>query len=149
MACVSFCIGALLGMATAFQNHPINIYIYIYFYINTSCSPLIYTQETKIRHNDECITSSTHVSLCITAKPWLGAADSAPDPVLDLDSKKARTGADYYILPVIRGRGGGLALASTRNKTCPLNVVQERLECCIVLETNTKLNLKSTLISLR
>ena len=64
----------------------------------------------------------------ITTKPWLGAADSAPDLVLDLDCKKVRTGADYYILPVIRGRGGGLALASTRSKTCPLHVVQERHE---------------------
>jgi len=64
----------------------------------------------------------------ITTKPWLGAADSAPDPVLDLDGKKVRTVADYYILPVIRGRGGGLGLASTGSKTCPLHVVQERQE---------------------
>uniref|UniRef100_A0A2N9F5V6 Uncharacterized protein n=1 Tax=Fagus sylvatica TaxID=28930 RepID=A0A2N9F5V6_FAGSY len=47
---------------------------------------------------------------------------------LDLAGEKLRTGVDYYILPVIRGRGGGLTLASTRNKTCPLDVVQEQHE---------------------
>ncbi len=62
----------------------------------------------------------------MTMIPLHGAADSAPDPVLDLAGEKLRTGVDYYILPVIRGRGGGLTLASTRNKTCPLDVVQEQ-----------------------
>ena len=64
----------------------------------------------------------------MTMIPLHGAADSAPDPVLDLAGEKLRTGVDYYILPVIRGRGGGLTLASTRNKTCPLDVVQEQHE---------------------
>ncbi|PIN08469.1 hypothetical protein CDL12_18960 [Handroanthus impetiginosus] len=32
------------------------------------------------------------------------------------------------MLLVIRGRGGGLTLASTGNETCPLSVVQEQLE---------------------
>ncbi|OMP05594.1 Proteinase inhibitor I3, Kunitz legume [Corchorus olitorius] len=55
-------------------------------------------------------------------------AAAAPDPVLDITGKILRTGTDYYILPVIRGRGGGLTLASTGNDTCPLDVVQEQLE---------------------
>lgn len=46
-------------------------------------------------------------------------------PVVDIAGKKLITGSGYYILPVIRGRGGGLTLAATRNKTCPLDVVQE------------------------
>lgn len=64
----------------------------------------------------------------VTTRPLPAAADAAPDPVLDIASKKLRTGVDYHILPVIRGRGGGLTLASTRNKTCPLDVVQELQE---------------------
>lgn len=63
------------------------------------------------------------------AKPFPArAAGAAHDPVLDIAGDKLRTGVDYYILPVIRGRGGGLTLGSTRNKTCPLDVVQEQFE---------------------
>ncbi|TXG47972.1 hypothetical protein EZV62_027266 [Acer yangbiense] len=58
--------------------------------------------------------------------PLVVTADASPDPVLDIVGKKLRTGTDYYILPVIRGRGGGLTLASTGKETCPLDVVQER-----------------------
>nr|5YH4_A Chain A, mirauclin-like protein [Vitis vinifera] len=54
--------------------------------------------------------------------------ESAPDPVLDTEGKQLRSGVDYYILPVIRGRGGGLTLASTGNENCPLDVVQEQHE---------------------
>ncbi|KAF5733966.1 hypothetical protein HS088_TW16G00407 [Tripterygium wilfordii] len=56
------------------------------------------------------------------------AVDAAPDPVLDIAGKRLRTGVDYYILPVIRGRGGGLTLSSTGNETCQLDVVQEQHE---------------------
>ncbi|GLT62566.1 hypothetical protein SLA2020_351920 [Shorea laevis] len=61
----------------------------------------------------------------VTTPPLPAAAGAAPDPVLDIAGEKIRTGVDYHILPVIRGRGGGLTLASTRNKSCPLDVVQE------------------------
>ncbi|XVF41518.1 hypothetical protein PTKIN_Ptkin01aG0286000 [Pterospermum kingtungense] len=50
------------------------------------------------------------------------------DPVLDISGQELRRGIDYYILPVVRGRGGGLTLASTGNETCPLDVVQEQQE---------------------
>ncbi|MBA0814181.1 hypothetical protein Gohar_020024 [Gossypium harknessii] len=50
------------------------------------------------------------------------------DPVLDISGQELRTGIDYYILPVVRGRGGGLTLASTGNETCPLDVVQVQQE---------------------
>ncbi|KAG6384708.1 hypothetical protein SASPL_153525 [Salvia splendens] len=56
------------------------------------------------------------------------AAAEAPPPVLDIAGKQLLAGADYYILPVIRGRGGGLTLAATGNETCPLDVAQERQE---------------------
>ncbi|KAJ6867722.1 hypothetical protein NC652_038815 [Populus alba x Populus x berolinensis] len=56
------------------------------------------------------------------------AATAAPEPVLDVTGKILRTGTSYYILPVVRGRGGGLKMASTGRRTCPLAVVQERYE---------------------
>ena len=56
------------------------------------------------------------------------AATAAPEPVLDVTGKILRTGTSYYILPVIRGRGGGLKMASTVRRTCPLDVVQDRYE---------------------
>lgn len=47
-------------------------------------------------------------------------------PVVDIAGKKLVKGTGYYILPVVRGRGGGgLTLAPTRNITCPLDVAQE------------------------
>ena len=56
----------------------------------------------------------------------LSAADASPDPVLDITGKNLRSGIDYHVLPVLRGSGGGLTLASTGKETCPLDVVQER-----------------------
>ncbi|KAJ6823563.1 putative alpha-amylase/subtilisin inhibitor [Iris pallida] len=50
--------------------------------------------------------------------------------VRDVEGKPLRRGHEYYILPVIRGRGGGLALSQrdeTAN-TCPLYVTQESHE---------------------
>ncbi|XP_057804126.1 LOW QUALITY PROTEIN: kunitz trypsin inhibitor 5-like [Salvia miltiorrhiza] len=73
--------------------------------------------------------NTTHLSLCcILLSILISTATAAPPPVLDIEGKQLRAGADYYILPVVRGRGGGLTLAATRNETCPLDVVQERLE---------------------
>ncbi|KAL1824807.1 hypothetical protein ACET3Z_011585 [Daucus carota] len=58
-------------------------------------------------------------------------AASAPNPVIDTFGRYLRQGVSYYIVPVppedptVSSRGGGLNLAATRNKTCPLDVVQE------------------------
>ncbi|XP_024977526.1 kunitz trypsin inhibitor 2-like [Cynara cardunculus var. scolymus] len=60
------------------------------------------------------------ISLCL--------GQPSPDPVLDIDGNLVRSGTDYYILPVFRGMGGGVTLASTRNESCPLDVVQEPQE---------------------
>ncbi|KAI3705221.1 hypothetical protein L1987_75455 [Smallanthus sonchifolius] len=49
-------------------------------------------------------------------------------PVRDIDGNLLRSGTKYYILPVFRGRGGGVTLAATRNESCPLDVVQESFE---------------------
>ncbi|WOG93906.1 hypothetical protein DCAR_0313194 [Daucus carota subsp. sativus] len=58
----------------------------------------------------------------------LAAADASPDPVRDMDGDILRPGVDYYILPGVRGMGGGVTLGSTRNESCPLDVVQETFE---------------------
>lgn len=50
---------------------------------------------------------------------------AATNQVLDIDGQQLRTGKDYYILPVVRGNGGGLKLYSGRTSQCPLDVVQE------------------------
>ncbi|KAK2421569.1 miraculin [Trifolium repens] len=58
---------------------------------------------------------------------------AAPEPVLDISGNKVTTGVKYYILPVFRGRGGGLTVTNVNNlnsgnNTCPLYVLQEKLE---------------------
>ncbi|KAK2421578.1 miraculin [Trifolium repens] len=58
---------------------------------------------------------------------------AAAEPVLDISGKKVTTGVKYYILPVFRGKGGGLTVSNVNNlnsgnSTCPLYVVQEKLE---------------------
>ncbi|OMP05595.1 Proteinase inhibitor I3, Kunitz legume [Corchorus olitorius] len=55
----------------------------------------------------------------------LTIAATSDDPVLDISGQELQTGTDYYILPVVRGSGGGLTLG---NEPCPLDVVQEQLE---------------------
>ncbi|KAJ0960262.1 hypothetical protein J5N97_001915 [Dioscorea zingiberensis] len=57
----------------------------------------------------------------------LASICSGEDAVVDITGKKLRRGDQYYILPVFRGRGGGLTLAG-RNHSCPLAVVQELSE---------------------
>ncbi|XP_016512642.1 kunitz trypsin inhibitor 5-like [Nicotiana tabacum] len=65
----------------------------------------------------------------ISFNSFLSSAAEAPPAVIDIAGKKLRTGVDYYILPVVRGRGGGLTLDSTGNESCPLDaVVQEHHE---------------------
>ncbi|KAF9683755.1 hypothetical protein SADUNF_Sadunf04G0047300 [Salix dunnii] len=61
-------------------------------------------------------------------KPSIAGDLDATEAVLDTDGEKLRAGTEYFILPVVRGRGGGLTMASTRDETCPLDVVQEHLE---------------------
>ncbi|KAF9601626.1 hypothetical protein IFM89_021092 [Coptis chinensis] len=55
-------------------------------------------------------------------------ADAAPEVVRDITGQKVRSGVEYHILPVVRGRGGGLTLTSTKNGSCPFDKVQERHE---------------------
>ncbi|CAL9161879.1 unnamed protein product [Musa hybrid cultivar] len=48
--------------------------------------------------------------------------------VRDTDRRSLRPGHEYYVLPLIRGHGGGLSLATRSNDTCPLAVAQESSE---------------------
>ncbi|KAJ4828765.1 hypothetical protein Tsubulata_035421 [Turnera subulata] len=64
----------------------------------------------------------------LATKPLLGEAAEEPEAVRDLNGDKLRAGIDYYILPVVRGRGGGLTMGSRGKQTCPLDVVQDRYE---------------------
>ncbi|XP_076925933.1 kunitz trypsin inhibitor 5-like [Bidens hawaiensis] len=50
-------------------------------------------------------------------------------PVLDMDGNSLRRDTSYYILPVTRGKGGGMALRPTSvNLKCMLAVAQESTE---------------------
>ncbi|KAF9623986.1 hypothetical protein IFM89_007684 [Coptis chinensis] len=73
------------------------------------------------------LTSVLFIS-SITLVPLPFPVDAATGTtVLDLDGQKVQANKKYYILPVVRGMGGGLALG-LRNKTCPFYVAQEILE---------------------
>ncbi|MED6214170.1 hypothetical protein PIB30_100287, partial [Stylosanthes scabra] len=48
--------------------------------------------------------------------------------LVDIDGNLVRNGGSYYILPVMRGNGGGIGRTATGNETCPLTVVQQRSE---------------------
>ncbi|KAJ4828764.1 hypothetical protein Tsubulata_035420 [Turnera subulata] len=66
----------------------------------------------------------------LATKPLLGeAAAKEPEVVRDLNGGKLRAGIDYYILPAVRGGGGGgLTMGSRGEQTCPPDVVQDRHE---------------------
>ncbi|KAL7611975.1 kunitz trypsin inhibitor 5 [Lactuca sativa] len=49
-------------------------------------------------------------------------------PVRDTDRNFLLAGTSYYILPAIRGRGGGVTLATGRDQPCPNDVAQENNE---------------------
>ncbi|KAL5721314.1 hypothetical protein ACHQM5_004972 [Ranunculus cassubicifolius] len=48
--------------------------------------------------------------------------------VLDINGKKVQANTNYYILPVARGMGGGVAIAQRNNTRCPFYVAQASLE---------------------
>ncbi|CAA0215947.1 unnamed protein product [Arabidopsis thaliana] len=54
--------------------------------------------------------------------------EAAVEPVKDINGKPLLTGVKYYILPVIRGRGGGLTMANLKTETCPTSVIQDQFE---------------------
>ncbi|CAD5313033.1 unnamed protein product [Arabidopsis thaliana] len=54
--------------------------------------------------------------------------EAAVEPVKDINGKSLLTGVNYYILPVIRGRGGGLTMSNLKTETCPTSVIQDQFE---------------------
>lgn len=64
----------------------------------------------------------------LATQPLLGEAAEEPEAVRDTNGDKVRAGTNYYILPVFRGRGGGLTMGRRGKKTCPLDVVQDKYE---------------------
>ncbi|XP_062224846.1 alpha-amylase/subtilisin inhibitor-like [Phragmites australis] len=57
----------------------------------------------------------------------LSCSSAALPPVYDTDGHELSADASYYVLPAVRGRGGGLTMA-TRVLPCPLFVAQETNE---------------------
>lgn len=57
----------------------------------------------------------------------LSAAASPQSPVRDTKGEVLKVGSNYFVLPVIRGRGGGLYPANIKSNAtiCPLDVIQE------------------------
>lgn len=110
------------------------------------------------------LLSFSIICFAFTTELLIGITSAAPEPVLDISGQKVRTGVKYYILPVIRGKGGGLTISgrsgALANNTCPLYVVQEKLEVksgtpvtftpynakdgVNIILTSTDLNIKST-----
>ncbi|CAI0544534.1 unnamed protein product [Linum tenue] len=60
----------------------------------------------------------------------LATSSLTPLPVLDVNGKVVRSGANYYVLPAVSGEGGGVALASLTkdSESCPQTVVQDQDE---------------------
>lgn len=50
------------------------------------------------------------------------------DVIYDSAGNKLLRGIPYYILPLLRGTGGGLTLSQNSKDACPLNVTQESFE---------------------
>ncbi|XP_024991145.1 kunitz trypsin inhibitor 1-like [Cynara cardunculus var. scolymus] len=53
---------------------------------------------------------------------------TSSDLIYDSAGNKLLKGLPYYILPLLRGTGGGLTLSQTTKNTCPLNITQEPFE---------------------
>ncbi|XP_010279488.1 PREDICTED: miraculin-like [Nelumbo nucifera] len=66
--------------------------------------------------------------LALTARWSPVIAQDEPEAVLDTMGRQLCSTATYFILPAISGMGGGLNFESTKNGTCPFDVVQDEDE---------------------
>ncbi|XP_015078622.1 kunitz trypsin inhibitor 2-like [Solanum pennellii] len=67
-------------------------------------------------------------TLCVpNPSRLLLASSSSSSPVLDINGDKVKAGPNYFILPVIQGKGGGLYPSNVKqnNSTCPRDIIQE------------------------
>jgi len=73
------------------------------------------------------LAPATFLLLLLLLSPPTTSADTTT--VLDIDGHPLQASTNYYILPVVRGRGGGLTLLPKNDTAfCPLYVGQETLE---------------------
>ncbi|KNA12470.1 hypothetical protein SOVF_125760 [Spinacia oleracea] len=72
------------------------------------------------------LSAATILLFLSLSPPTTTAANPA---VLDINGHPLRPRSNYYILPVVRGRGGGLTMLSKNTtEVCPLYVAQENHE---------------------
>ncbi|KAM3374524.1 kunitz trypsin inhibitor 5 [Capsicum galapagoense] len=70
-------------------------------------------------------------TLCVPnpSRLLLSSSSASTAPVLDINGDKVQAGPNYFILPVIRGRGGGLYPSNVKQtNTCPRDIIQEANE---------------------
>ncbi|MCL7024533.1 hypothetical protein MKW94_004043 [Papaver nudicaule] len=71
----------------------------------------------------------TFAFIFLSISVQFSAVSAASEPVRDIKGRALRKGVKYFILPVTRGLGGGLALGKKLNGAqCPLEVVQAQRE---------------------
>ncbi|KNA07819.1 hypothetical protein SOVF_168350 [Spinacia oleracea] len=74
------------------------------------------------------LSAATFLFFLLSSPPSTTAAAKIT-PVFDINGRPLQTGSTYYILPVIRGRGGGLTMTPINTtQSCPLYVAQENHE---------------------
>ncbi|KAF8048994.1 hypothetical protein N665_2334s0005 [Sinapis alba] len=66
--------------------------------------------------------------LAVYTSHRVATTEAAVEPVTDIYGGRLTSGTKYYILPVVRGRGGGLTMSKAENKTCSKSVIQEQYE---------------------
>ncbi|BAU02568.1 hypothetical protein LR48_Vigan10g048700 [Vigna angularis] len=73
----------------------------------------------------------------LISQPLLGAGESVHEPVIDTSGEKLRADSNYHIIPAVPFTicgfvscftGGGLALGSIDDESCPLDVVVEKAD---------------------
>ncbi|OIW12006.1 hypothetical protein TanjilG_16117 [Lupinus angustifolius] len=104
------------------------------------------------------LVAFSFMSFTLAITLLIGITTAAPEPVVDISGQKLKTGLNYNILPLIKGSGGGLTILPSNNNTCPLYIVQEKVELLNgksvtftpykankhgVILTSTDLNIKS------
>ncbi|XP_024991555.1 kunitz trypsin inhibitor 2-like [Cynara cardunculus var. scolymus] len=72
--------------------------------------------------------SSLLLNLFVFTTTFSHLSTAAVDVIYDSAGNKLLKGVPYYILPLLRGTGGGLTLSGSINNTCPLSVTQEPFE---------------------
>ncbi|KAJ9553669.1 hypothetical protein OSB04_017714 [Centaurea solstitialis] len=71
----------------------------------------------------------SHLFIFIFTTTFSHLTTASVDVIYDSAGNKLLKGVPYYILPLLRGTGGGLTLSgNTNTNTCPLSVTQEPFE---------------------